>query len=235
METELLEINQIDDRELIKFNEKINKLQQKLNYFINYELELNLLSMKIGVKEEIKNKLFETIQESYFVDVEFMEIQGECPTIKHILQKEKYWACVCGELNNPNTEIRCNLCSNFRRFETVCNIYQDPANVTPDNLKLVNVRRKEESRDFQEYIKSSLPPNSQFYVVDLEWFLQWKAFVMNDQTEKHLPNSKKKISTNKQIGVLPPGPITNTNLFEKNIKEYTDKTVKKGLKKVYYI
>jgi hypothetical protein len=56
--------------------------------------------MKIGVKEEIKNKLFSTIQESYFVDVEFMEIHGELPTIKHVLQKEKYWSCICGELVN---------------------------------------------------------------------------------------------------------------------------------------
>jgi hypothetical protein len=54
--------------------------------------------MKIGVKEEIKNKLFSTIQESYFVDIEFLEIQGELPTIKHVLQKDKYWACICGEL-----------------------------------------------------------------------------------------------------------------------------------------
>lgn len=56
--------------------------------------------MKIGVKDEIKDKLFSTIQDSYFVDVEFMNIQGEEPTIRHILQKDKYWPCVCGELVN---------------------------------------------------------------------------------------------------------------------------------------
>jgi hypothetical protein len=55
---------------------------------------------------------------------------------------------------------------------------------------------------------------------------------MNDLTEKNLSNSKKKISTNKLIGVLPPGPINNTNLFEKNYKELSEKTLKKGLKKV---
>jgi hypothetical protein len=87
-----------DDRELVKHTDKINKISHKLQNFINYDLELNLFSMKIGVNEEIKNLLFNTIQESYFVDVEFMEIGGECPTIKHILQKEKYWSCICGEL-----------------------------------------------------------------------------------------------------------------------------------------
>jgi hypothetical protein len=54
--------------------------------------------MKIGVKEEVKNKLFDCIHDSYFVDVEFANINGECPSVKHILQKDKYWPCVCGEL-----------------------------------------------------------------------------------------------------------------------------------------
>lgn len=54
--------------------------------------------MKIGVKDESRDKLFTTIQESYFVDAEFMQIKGELPTVKHILQKDKYWSCICGEL-----------------------------------------------------------------------------------------------------------------------------------------
>lgn len=76
----------------------INKIQQKISNFLNYDIELNLLSMKIGIKEEVKNLLIKGIEESYYVDVEFMEIAGESPTLKHILQKEKYWACICGEL-----------------------------------------------------------------------------------------------------------------------------------------
>jgi hypothetical protein len=87
-------MNQLEERELISLSEKINKLQHKINYFLNYDLELSLLSMKIGVKEEIKEQLFNTIQDSYFVDVEFASYNGETPTIKHILQKDKYWSCV---------------------------------------------------------------------------------------------------------------------------------------------
>jgi hypothetical protein len=94
------------------------------------------------------------------------------------------------------------------------------------------LRRKEESRDFQENIKLNSQAQSNFFVVDLEWFLQWKCFIMNDQSEKPLPNSKKRISSNKSIGVLPPGPILNSNLFDKNAKEFKEKNLKKGLKKV---
>ncbi len=102
MENTMNNVNTQDDRELIKYNDKINKISSKMQNFINYDLELSLLSMKIGVNDEVKNLLFSTIQESYFVDVEFMEVGGESPTIKHILQKEKYWSCICGELVSLN-------------------------------------------------------------------------------------------------------------------------------------
>lgn len=100
MELDMSKINISDDRELIKHNDKINKIALKIENFINYDLELNLISMKIGIKEDMKNVLFQNIQDSYFVDVDFMEVNDECPTIKHILQKEKYWSCICGELVN---------------------------------------------------------------------------------------------------------------------------------------
>jgi len=98
MENELSQINFSDEKELIKYNEKINKSSYKIENFINYDLELNLLSMKIGIKEEIKDLLFKNIQECYFLDVEYMDVAGEIPTIRHILQKNKYWSCICGEL-----------------------------------------------------------------------------------------------------------------------------------------
>jgi hypothetical protein len=98
MELDMSKVNISDDRELIKHNDRISKIALKLENFINYDLELNLISMKIGIKEDMKNVLFQNIQDSYYVDVDFMEVNDECPTIKHILQKEKYWSCICGEL-----------------------------------------------------------------------------------------------------------------------------------------
>jgi len=71
-----------------------------------------------------------------------------------------------------------------------------------------------------------------FYAVDIEWFYLWKCFALNDTSEKIFSNAKKKLSQNKNIGVLPPGPITNVNLFEKNTQVFSEKTLKKGLKKV---
>ena len=86
---------------------------------------------------------------------------------------------------------------------------------------------------FKDLFKNS-SNNFNFFVIDIEWFLNWKCFVSNDTTEKNLTNNKKNISPNKNIGILPPGPITNFNLFEKQIKDYSFNNLKKYLKKVCF-
>lgn len=111
------------------------------------------------------------------------------------------------------------------------NILAEPLSVSSAEITFLNKRRKDEGKNFQELFKAP-SANNKFYVIDIEWFLNWKCFISNDNTEKSLANSKKKISPNKGIGVLPPGPISNYNLFDKNTKEYTAKNFKKGMKKV---
>ena len=65
-----------DEKEIMKLNKEINKIFQKVNFFLNYDLELNLFSMKIGIKDEVKEKIFEIIQDSYYTDIEFVNIKG---------------------------------------------------------------------------------------------------------------------------------------------------------------
>jgi hypothetical protein len=132
--------------------------------------------------------------------------------------------------NNPISEIRCTSCGNYRRLETINSILNDPMNATQNDIKLLSQRRKKESKEFQEHIKVN--QSEKFFALEIEWFLLWKCYVMNDMSEKYVSNTKKKISPNKYIGVLTPGPITNMNLFDKNAKEFNEKTLKKGLKKV---
>jgi len=75
------------------------------------------------------------------------------------------------------------------------------------------MRRKEECREFHEKFNHKTLNDKQ-YLIDIEWFLNWKCFVTNDLTEKFLLNSKKSISINQNIGVLAPGPISNNNLVD---------------------
>lgn len=65
-----------DEKEVLKSNEKLNKITSKLDCFLNYGSELNLLTMKMGIKDELKNNLVNTIQDTYFIDVEFASIKG---------------------------------------------------------------------------------------------------------------------------------------------------------------
>lgn len=75
-ENEIQKYDFEDDSQIIKISKEINKIYQKVNFFLNYDLDLNLYSMKIGIKEEVKEKIFEIIQDSYYTDIEFVQIKG---------------------------------------------------------------------------------------------------------------------------------------------------------------
>lgn len=74
-----MELNTIvieEEREILNSNEKVNKIKSKLDYFLNYSSELNLLTMKIDIKDEIKSNLINVLQNSYELDIEFASIKG---------------------------------------------------------------------------------------------------------------------------------------------------------------
>ena len=58
------------------YHRKVNIISEQLNTLLNYNMELNLLAMKIGIKEDVKHKIFNLFQETYCVDVEFATING---------------------------------------------------------------------------------------------------------------------------------------------------------------
>jgi len=186
--------------------------------------------MKIGVKEDYNNKVLNAIQELYYIDVEYAYIKGENPTIRHIIQKDKFWTCICGESNNNVNVPICNTCGLMRKLESFPNILNQPNEVDINEIEQLILKRKEECRIFQEKL-NDVDKSDKLYAIDLEWFLLWKCFVTNDLTEKYIPNSKKKISHNLNIGVLNPGPISNYSLFDKGVKEFNEKYFRKNLKK----
>ena len=65
-----------NEKDILENLKKLNKIYLKLNNYINYDLPINLLTMKIGMKEETKNELFYLIQDSLYVDAEFANIKG---------------------------------------------------------------------------------------------------------------------------------------------------------------
>jgi hypothetical protein len=223
--------NKDDGKSYTENNENLNEIYSKVNSFLNYESELTLFQMRIGVKEGIKETMFEFIQNAYEIDVDFAKVRGEPPLIKHILQKDKIWQCPCGEFENQIGNINCVTCSSYRKIESYENILFNPMYATKEEIKELIQRRKEEIKEFQDIYKirnDDVKIDSKFYVVDIEWFLLWKCFVTNDMTDKYISNSKKRISPNRSIGILAPGPISNSNLFEKCPDGFK---IKQGLKK----
>ena len=205
----------------------LNNIFSKLSNFLNYENEINLFQMKIELNENSKEKLFNFIQNSYEIDIDFLKMKnGEIPTIKELLNKNLFWQCKCGFNENKNGNFICQKCSRYRQLENYNNIIFNSLKITNDELKELNSRRKHEIKVFQTLINKN-DINNNFYAIDKNWFLEWKCFVKNDLSEKYIKNSNKKISDNKLIGVLPPGVLYNGNICDNINNKYV---VKKNLK-----
>ena len=228
---ELLCLNQINP--LPESQIELDNVYNKLGNYINYENELNLFTMNITIKDEIKNSLFDLIQNSYKLDIDFLKMKnGELPTIKDLLNKSTKWVCNCGNLNNQIGTIVCDLCTKYRPIETYSNIIFNPMLISKTEKKEFKLRRKHEWKVYQTLIKKNIHINNEtrefFFAIDSSWYKRWKCFITNDLKEKNLSNNEKYISENINIGVLPPGPINNINICG-DIKEDGIYNLKLGL------
>ena len=196
---------------------ELDNIYNKLGNYINYENELNLFTMNISIKDEIKNSLFEIIQNSYKLDIDFLKMKnGEIPTIKDLLNTSKNWSCSCGNINNKEGKIICDCCSKYRPLETYTNILFNPMIVTKKEKKEYQMRRSHEWKVFQNLIKKNIHTkiNNYCFAIDSSWFNRWKSFISNDLDEKILSNKYKNISENINLGVLPPGQINNKQICD---------------------
>lgn len=65
-----------DENELLSKYEDIMKMSNRTKNFINYELELNLLSLKMGIKDEYRDDLADYFLKCLQVDVEYASMGG---------------------------------------------------------------------------------------------------------------------------------------------------------------
>ena len=227
------EISDINDKKPEPENQlELDNLYNKLGNYINYENELNLFQMNVNIKDEVKDSLFDLIQNAIQLDVDFLKMKnGDLPTIKELLNKSSTWCCTCGELNNNLGKIICSNCSKYRPLETYTNIIFNPMFVTKNEKKELNMRKKHESKVYQGLMKRNKENNKEiyYYAIEMSWFNKWKCFVSNDLSEKIMSNNDNHISDNKLIGVLPPGIINNIKLCD-IYKPHGKYRLKSGLK-----
>ena len=68
---------------------------------------------------------------------------------------------------------------------------------------------------YEEESKQGYP--QKWYMISCDWLFKWKCFVSNKvsktaMTNPHVQNEIR-VSQNQRIGILPPGPISNSCLF----------------------
>ncbi len=100
--------------------------------------------------------------------------------------------------------VKCQSCGAYRKLETLINLLTNPMKITNTELKILKMRRAEEISEFEKLLKVMPSPKEKckLYCLEMEWYLQWKAFVMNDQSEKIIIRNRLRISENPEIGKI---------------------------------
>ena len=128
----------------------------------------------------------------------------------------------CGQ-RQDGAEIICVKCLKFKPLNFYPNLTHSPADVTTKELKAIHRRRKLERKLViaAEKAGQSLQGNSTiWYIISNKWLYKWKCFIQNQVTLNNFFDNEDwaasiSISTNSDIGVLPPGLISNEeDLFE---------------------
>jgi hypothetical protein len=102
--------------------------------------------------------------------------------------------------------ILCKRCKSFRPIESYPNILHDPDNASEIEVEELNKRRKMELEMLTA--KDQIEISSVFYLINCNWISEWKAFIFNKSSLNEV-----QASSNNRIGTLPPGPISNNELF----------------------
>ena len=218
IEKELSEIYSLPDSGVfLEKIEIIRKVQHRMVNFLNYDWNFDLFSMKIGLNEKEEENLFFAIKNCYHIDVEFLEIENETPSIRQILKTDSTWQCICDEVSNPLNEVICPSCGLLRKIPTFNNNYfQNKIDVTDEEIHHYVLRRKEEEKGYKCLLEkeSHSPRNTIKYLIDMEWFSLWNSYINNENfTDNDVNLAYSEIN---EIGILPPGPITNEHLVERD-------------------
>ncbi len=109
------------------------------------------------------------------------------------------------------------------------NLICDPINVTDEEIQYLEERRKQEKAVIldKDTFQEGLEHNKMWFIISSEWLYHWKCFVSNRLSTRthHYSTSYVRQSQNSLIGILPPGPIFNEDLFEKG----RESKIKQGL------
>lgn len=134
------------------------------------------------------------------------------------------WSCHYCKIENKSSEVQCIQCHAFRKIETFPNIIKYPTEITQEEIQLFQQRRALEKRIIcgRDLLNiNTIQSDECWYLISANWLKEWKAYIVNK------PSKLSTVCSHPQIGVLPPGPITNNTLLMND-----NKTARPSLKKV---
>mmetsp|Transcript_30083 Transcript_30083/g.53338 ORF Transcript_30083/g.53338 Transcript_30083/m.53338 type:complete len:490 (+) Transcript_30083:15-1484(+) len=154
------------------------------------EIETSDATFKVRVKPEAQDEFSRMVKASVQLSSEVQ--QG--------------WICKnCAEENSPS-DYSCEVCQNFRSLDTYPTLMTQPERASAKEIDELSKRRQTELHIISELDTGE--ETSLWYLINAEWITQWKSFVFNKPSSFPEQNS-----SNKAVGVLPPGPISNHKLF----------------------
>ncbi len=229
LELDIRSLSDYEDQDIVFMTKKIEKVEKEIEEIEMGREEDMGLEIRFHNKKEMYDKL------GYYL-LNNSELELTTNAIGLIAEEE--WICLLCENRNLEKKVDCKYCHTLRNLDTLPNLTTNPNAVTEEEIKILEVRRKKEMKlvcgrdDLNSKVVSS---DGMFYIVSSEWLSQWKAFIFN----KPFNSTKLRVSSNKRIGVLPPGPIANHTLFIKGkhgppiLKPFLEKVCKHITYKIY--
>jgi DUSP domain len=134
-------------------------------------------------------------------------------TVQKLLAQDDHWLCPRCDHRQIGKNVVCVQCLVFKPMTFYKSLIHDAQNAPASELQSLMRRRTIESQLLIHADKESTQ-NKVWYLVSNKWLYEWKCFIQNRISLNQLFDNKswtKRVrkSENLDIGVLPPGPITN--------------------------
>ncbi len=224
LELELSALTEYDDTDIAYMSKKVDTVLKAIN-IKKVEMPSDRLLVKVQVDPIIYDKLNTCITSYTKMDSAPLTLSNKPATINEYAIPANHWLCtLCGSVTSE-AQLQCSKCTTFRVLESFPNILENPTKATAVEIKMLAQRRQEEKllicgRDI--LTNEIIDMDECWYLISTDWLTQWKAFIFNK------PCKNSRVSPNKEVGVLPPGPVSNYSLFLKD-----HQTLKDGLQRVF--
>jgi hypothetical protein len=157
------------------------------------------------IKVQLNNKMYDKAEDylSKHTEIAISELTDRTEATNR-------WACINCE--TFSVEATCPKCYSYRPLHNYKTLETMPP--SNDELKELQRRREEEkalivSRD--STIKAGVPTDNLYYLISAQWLFHWKSFIFNNA---HNGNP---YPCSKDVGIYPPGPISNWQLVEDSV------------------